>query len=168
MAKRKPIKNYEDLYEIDEDGNVYSLKNGILQPGISTTGYYVVSLYKNGNSHTKKVHRLVAETFLLNPKNLPCVNHKNEDKLCNKVDNLEWCSYEYNNNYGTKKEKISKKLSKPIAQYDKITGEYLNSFSSLTEAGKFIGKPPAHIGKCAQGIRKSAYGYFWKYIEEGK
>ena len=81
MAKRKPIKDYEGLYEIDEDGNVYSLKNGILQPGISTTGYYVVSLYKNGNSNTKKVHRLVAESFLLNPENLPCVNHKNEDKL---------------------------------------------------------------------------------------
>ena len=159
MAKRKPIKDYEDLYEVDEDGNVYSLKNGILQPEISTTGYYIVSLYKNGNSHTKKVHRLVAEAFLSNPKNLPCVNHKDENKLSNKVTNLEWCDYKYNNNYGTKKEKISKKLSKPIAQYDKQTGVYLNSFSSLTEAGKFIGKPPGHIGKCAQEIKKSAYVY---------
>lgn len=97
----KPIKGYEGLYYITEDGKIYSsIQNKWLKTRISR-GYPVVNLQMK----TKYIHRLVAETFIPNPDNLPVVNHKDENKLNSSVDNLEWCTYKYNNNYGTCKER---------------------------------------------------------------
>lgn len=102
----KPIRNYEGLYEISNTGIVKSMPKVIgrrmkeetfLKSRISTYGYLMVTLCKNGKSFNASVHRLIAEAFIPNPDNLPCVNHKDGNKLNNAVENLEWCTYKENN-----------------------------------------------------------------------
>lgn len=119
----KPVIGFEGQYEVSDKGNVRSLrrliegKSGtkyyrdgcILKPQTSSS-YAQVYLTVDGKQKWFKVHRLVAEAFIPNPDNLPCINHKDENKLNNSVDNLEWCDYEYNSNYGTAKERMSKTL----------------------------------------------------------
>lgn len=108
------IVGYEGLYYVTSWGNTWSKckqiqrNNGTawlgakrIKQSSSKQGYRCVCLRKDGSSKVRYVHRLVAETFLPNPDNLPCVNHKDENGLNNHVDNLEWCTYKYNTNYGT-------------------------------------------------------------------
>jgi hypothetical protein len=120
----KPIPNYEGIYEISNTGKVRSLTRTIMRSDgkklpingkelkqyIGKDGYYKVKLCKDGAMTNFPVHRLVALTFISNLNHLPVVNHKDENKLNNNVNNLEWCTYEYNNNYGTKKERISQTM----------------------------------------------------------
>lgn len=96
----KPITGYEGLYSITNQGRVWShSSNRFLSPYRRGRGYLGVKLYKKGKSKQFKVHRLVAEAFLENPDGLPQVNHKDENKHNNCVDNLEWCDAKYNMNY---------------------------------------------------------------------
>ena len=115
----KPVVGYEGLYEVSSYGRVRSLdryvkysngpihlhKGRILNPGKEKVGYLVVPLSCNGKLHLKKIHILVAEAFIPNPDNLPQVNHKDENKTNNNVDNLEWCTAKYNMNYGSIQER---------------------------------------------------------------
>ena len=122
----KDIEGYEGLYQVSNMGRVKSLErtvwcglNGgcyraiperIIKPSKDNYGYLVVNLWEDGKMKTYKVHRLVATAFIPNPNNLPVINHKNEIKNDNKVDNLEWCSVLYNNTYNDKAKKTGKKL----------------------------------------------------------
>lgn len=109
----KPIANFEN-YEISNYGRVKSLnynhanQERILVPEVTKKGYLRICLSKNNIKYKFRIHRLVAEAFIQNPDNLPQVNHKDEDKINNCVDNLEWCDNKYNNNYGTKIERAIK------------------------------------------------------------
>ena len=122
---RKPVVGYEGCYEVDTCGRIYSLdrvihvedngrtydkplKGGIMKQRLHSQGYKIVSLTKNGKTKNVFVHRIVAMAFLPNPDNLPCINHKDEDKTNNFIENLEWCTYQYNNAYGSKPRKHSK------------------------------------------------------------
>ena len=124
---RKPIKGYEGYYEIDQFGRVYSVNREIfvndngrkynkplkakqMKQSMHTKGYKTVSLTKDGKTKTVFVHRLVAIAFIPNEHKLPLVNHKDEDKTNNCVENLEWCSVYYNRTYGKAVEKQAKKL----------------------------------------------------------
>lgn len=110
MEEYREIKGFEGLYEVSNYGNVRSLKrNKILKQINIKGGYKRVSLYKYGEQYFKAIHRLVAEAFIPNPDNLPCVNHKDENPSNNNVKNLEWCDYKYNINYGTANERRSAK-----------------------------------------------------------
>jgi len=125
---RKPVIGYEGYYEVDNCGRVYALNRvihvedhgrsydkhlvgGILKQHMHSNGYKIVPLTKDGKTKNVFVHRIVAMAFLANPDKLPCINHKDEDKTNNFVENLEWCTYQYNNAYGSKPKKHSKWMS---------------------------------------------------------
>ena len=100
----KDIPGYEGLYKVSNTGEIYSMReNKNLSLSKDRYGYVQIILYKNGESKTYKVHRLVALAFIPNsdPIKYPIINHKDENKANNNVENLEWCDYQYNNTYGT-------------------------------------------------------------------
>ena len=114
MEEWRSIPGYEGLYEVSNKGNVRNVRrNTLLRLPKTNKGYIQVVLCKNGIMNGLKVHRLVAQAFIPNPDNLPMVNHKDEDKTNNNVDNLEWCDAKYNSNYGTSIERmINTKIEK--------------------------------------------------------
>lgn len=122
------------------------------------------------NEETVKTHRLIAKCFLPNHDNLPEVNHKNEVKDDNRVENLEWCTAKYNCNYGTRNERVAKakvnnkKVSKPVLQYTK-NGLFVTKYPSLHEVERQLGYKQSNISACCNGKLKSAYGYFWQFKE---
>lgn len=161
----KDIPGYEGLYQVSNLGNVKSLRYNksnrqvILKPKLTKTGYCRVGLHFRGVSKDFYIHRLVAEAFLPNPDNLPVVNHKDENKLNNNVENLEWCTYYYNNKYGTRVEKVTKKIECVE------TGEIFMGYKDIIDK-MFDGKGyPSRISMCCTGKRKSAYGYHFKFVE---
>ena len=105
----KDIKDYEN-YQISDTGIVVNKKTGRELKQQEKKGYMNVSLFKNGKKKNKLVHRLVAEAYIENIQNYPQVNHKDEDTLNNTVENLEWCTQRYNNNYGTYRERARKRM----------------------------------------------------------
>ena len=160
----KPVVGYEGHYQISNFGRVKSIKFGkeiILKQHKDKFGYLYVDLYKNNIKKKYKVHRLVAEAFLPNPYNLLQVNHRDENKLNNNVDNLEWCTNEYNINYGTRTERVSKKLSKPVLQFT-LDGEFIREWASAMEC-KRNGYNQGDVTLCCQGKRKTHNGFIWKY-----
>lgn len=168
-----PVKGYEGLYEVSTNGEVKSLnynrtgKEKVLKPGKSRGGYLRVFLYKNGECKPHSVHRLVAEAFLDNPENLPCVNHKDENPSNNNVNNLEFCSYQYNINYGTAiqrrvEKQINGKKSKPVIALDPKTGIVVAEFHSAREAGR-NGFNQGDVSACCRGDKgyKTHKGLIW-------
>lgn len=167
----RDVVGYENLYQVSNLGNVkssYSGKN--LKRGTQNVGYKCVNLYKNKVSKTYLIHRLVAQAFIENPQNLPCINHIDEDKTNNRVENLEWCNQKYNNNYGNHNKNLSKslyendKLSEPIEQYTK-NGVYVNTYLSSLDAERKTGVSSTGINRCCNNVKyyKTAGGYVWKY-----
>lgn len=166
----KDIKDYEGLYQVSNWGRVRSLnyshtgKVGILKPSKTKCGYLIVCLYKDGKSKWFGVHRLVASTFLENPDNLPCVNHRNEIKTDNRVENLEYCTTAYNNSFGTRLKRASEHKCKQVLQYTK-TGEFIREWKSIIEIKRELGYGNGNISNCCLKKLKSAYGYIWKFKE---
>lgn len=168
----KDIRGYEGSYQVSNLGRVRSLsrktkagfrKGMILVLMIDKFGYSLVNLSRK----SYKVHRLVAETFIDNPQGLKCVNHKDENKTNNCVDNLEWCSYEYNNNYGSRNMRISQNSSrkKRIVQFD-LNGNAIREWESILSASKFYGVGRTCICACCNGRQKTSAGYIWGYANE--
>lgn len=156
------IKGYEGHYQVSSFGRIKSFcgkKEHILTQHDHKTGYLYVTLSKKGQAKQYRINRLVADAFLDNKDNLPIVNHKNEIKTDNNVLNLEWCTYKYNNNYGTKLEKVSKK----VGQYKK-DGTLVKIWQSLSDA-KRAGYNGGNISSCCNGLRKTHGGYKWSFIQ---
>ena len=108
----KDIPGFEGLYAITSCGMVWSYKRRkFLKPYGDTHGYLKVDLRKGSQRFQQRVHRLVAMTYLPNPDDLPCINHKDEVKDNNCVNNLEWCDYKYNVNYGTRTERMRQTIA---------------------------------------------------------
>ena len=121
-----------------------------------------VSIAKNGKHKTFLVHRLVAENFLSNPNNLPCVNHKDENKENNYYTNLEWCSKQYNNTYGTRIEKAKQKLFVKVQKFT-LDNTFIEEYNSIDEAGNSSNISPCNISNTLKGKQKTAGGFIWKY-----
>ena len=160
----KDIPNHKGLYKISDLGNVKSLySNKILKPSIDKYGYTRFSATKDKIQKTLIIHRLVAKLFIPNPNNLPQVNHKDEDKLNNSIDNLEWCTSTYNHSYGTGniRRKVNQK-AKAVVQYT-TNNSYINSFFSIKEAERVTGIKSYNISAVCKNKRKIAGGYIWSY-----
>ena len=178
---------YEGLYKVSNWGRILSLnynhtgKTGLMNPGKDTNGYSMVILWKNGEPKTIKVHRLVAQTFLPNPENKPCINHKiegdegktinmvffNEDGTIDKErTTIEWATYKENNDYGTRTERAAKaringKKSKKVLQFT-LDGEFVREWESTMECGR-NGFCQSHVAACCRGERKSHKGFCFMY-----
>lgn len=171
----KDVIGYEEQYQVSNLGNIRS-KNRVIVDSLgrkrklqsqkiriqtSKTGYKQVLLHKDGEMRTHLVHRLVAEAFI--PKtetNKNEINHKDENKSNNTVDNLEWCDHKYNINFGTRTEKTSKK----VYQYTKVSKK-INEYQSAWEVHRQLGYDQSSICRACNGVQKTAYGYIWSYEE---
>lgn len=168
----KDIPGYEGLYQASNCGNIRSLnwgrrnivRNLYLKP--HNKGYLQVELAKDGSKKMTTVHRLVAMTFIPNPNNLPIINHKDENKHNNNVNNLEWCTFSYNNSYSKElhKERIGKprKNYKKVIQFD-LNGEKIKIWDCLVDIKHTNGMNEWSIRQCCEGNRKTAYGFRWQY-----
>lgn len=129
----KDIPGYEGLYGVDDEGNVWSLRNQIiLKPYVNTGGYLRVNLCDSGKMQHKYIHRLVAESFVPNPEGYGVVNHKNADPSDNRAVNLEWCDQRYNIRYSRD---LGNQNDIPVRAFSPITGE-IREFKNLKEAGE--------------------------------
>lgn len=162
------IRGYEGLYKLDSHGNIYSVKRSkLLRPGCNKQGYNTVVLCKEGKEKSFKVHRLVAITFIPNPNNYPCINHKDENKTNNEVSNLEWCTYQYNINYGTGIERRSEtmkndptKLRKSVVQLS-LSGNLVKEYRSTKEAAEHTGIDRRRISSVLNNPKRQAGGFLW-------
>ena len=166
----KPVKDFEGLYEVSNQGRVRSLNYRnqncvkVMSPNLAKNGYLVARLMKDGRKYHLLLHRLVAQSFIEKAEGLYVVNHKDENKTNNHVSNLEWCTQKYNMNYGSARVKISKSMSKrPVAQYDK-EGRLIAVWKGVRDAGVNTGIDRKTISLCCIGKYKQAGGYVWQYI----
>lgn len=154
----KEIRGHEGVYLISSGGRVFNQKtHQYLKPSKKSNGYYHVCLCY-GERKDYLVHRLVAEYFIPNPLNFPQVNHKDENKLNNSVDNLEWCTSKYNVNYG----KGSTARNQRVIQYD-MNGNAIKIWNSIKEASEALNIKYQGISRCCRNMRKSTGGYIWTY-----
>lgn len=174
----KDVIGYEELYQVSNLGKVRSFprkgthtkKINLLKPSKNKKGYLQVSLSKNKNRKTISIHRLVAQTFIDNPNNLPQVNHIDGNKLNNCVDNLEWCTNEYN-----MKESIKLGLRKNSYKYGKnhcrsvvvnqysLDGYFIKQWYCVKDIERELKFDNRNICACCRKKRPTAYGYIWEY-----
>ena len=167
----KDVAGYEGLYQVSNMGRVKSFcqstkfhkqKEFILKPSLINSGYEVVTLYSKEKRKKFQIHRLVATAFIPNPNNLPCVNHKDENKVNNCVSNLEWCTYQYNNNYGTARIRTAETKATPIVQKT-LDGKLLATYQSATIASQLLNIDYANLANwCMKGI---GGGYLWERMK---
>lgn len=190
MEEWRDIPGYEGLYQVSNTGHVKSLdrkcgNNHIYKSRMITervkNHYLQVQLYKNSQMKNCNVHRLVALAFIPNPENKPTVNHIDENKLNNSVDNLEWATHKENTNYGTAPQRrvthrnyaaIRKKVIKtnkehgncrPVNQYD-LEGNFVAYYESMSDAGRSMGlSRTSGIYLVCNHKCKSYMGYKWEY-----
>ena len=167
----KDVVGYEGLYQVSNMGRVKSFcqstkfhkqKEFILKPSLINSGYEVVTLYSKEKRKKFQIHRLVATAFIPNPDNLPCVNHKDENKVNNCVSNLEWCTYQYNNNYGTARIRTAETKATPIVQKT-LDGKLLATYQSAIIASQLLNINYANLNNwCMEGI---GGGYLWERMK---
>lgn len=184
----KSVKGYEGLYEVSNLGRVRSVdrtvsgSNGSLRhikgkhrtPHLSNTGYYLCDLYKENKRKNVLLHRMVAEAFIPNENNLPCVNHIDNNRRNCISDNLEWCAQSYNLKYSyattDRKSKMNwksgrdNKNSKSVLMYSK-DGIFIKRFDCICDAERELGISNSGIVACLKKRYKTAGGYIWKYAK---
>ena len=170
----KDVDGYQGHYQVSNLGRVRSLtrtikgrwglqiEQGQIMSPVERNGYLRVCLKKDGKGRNFPIHRLVAIAFIQNPNNLPEVNHINENKKDNRLCNLEWCDRKHNCKYGTRTERLSKKLSKEVLQLT-MAGEVVAKFKSAKDVQRKLGYSSSYICECCNGKHKSLHGYKWRY-----
>lgn len=176
----RDVAGYEGLYQVSNLGNVRSLgmwvnsngkgyfkKGRVLKSCKHKRGYLHVGLCNDGKQKTHLIHRLVAQAFIENPENLPCINHKDEDKTNNAVTNLEYCDYAYNNRYGTRTERMTEAKSKKVLQLT-LDGELIKEWASVNECHR-NGFDRTAVWACCNNkycSQGNVYkGYRWMYAD---
>lgn len=162
----KDIPGYEGFYQVSNTGKVKSFQKGkplFLKTSL-TKGYVTVNLFQNKKIKKCLVHRLVALAFIPNPNNYREINHKDENKLNNCVDNLEWCTRSYNMAYGTARLRQGISNGNSIKQC--IVGDIeIARYCSAEIASQLLNIDASSIIACCKGKRGEAGGYFWKYCD---
>lgn len=173
----KPILGYENIYEVSNLGRIKSLKRKDISGRViqerflkfqkDKDGYLLVTLCKNGGKK-HRVHKLVAQAFIPNPNYFECINHKDENRANNNMKNLEWCTHEYNVNYGNRAYNYIKTRGMKVVCVN--TGEL---FESLNEASRIYGIHASAISLCCRGNRNVAGTHpktneklVWRYASE--
>lgn len=189
----KDIEGYEGYYQVSNLGNVRGvdricksnkfIKGIVLKQQTDKDGYKRIGLKKDGKMKRFAVHRLVAIAFIPNVNNYPCINHKNEDKTNNVVENLEWCTVGYNNHFGTRTKRQSmntdykriaskidykllakirvEKTSKKVYQYS-LEGNLIREYKSPKECNEY-GFISQNVVRCCNHKSYSHKGYIWSY-----
>lgn len=167
-----PIKNYEGKYEVSNLGrvrNLHAMRNTkdtgvrVLKPHVATNGYYCVHLFKDGKRKLHTIHRLIAIAFIPNPNGYREVNHIDENKLNNSLDNLEWVTHKYNIAYSHNIEKAYSKTRRAVLVHDKKTKEFVGEYKSAREAARELGCYVWNINDCLKGRLKTYRGYIFTY-----
>ena len=184
----KDVVGYEGLYQVSNFGrvkhiscvvttssnSVRSIKERMIKPRLQNNGYFLVDLYKNNRRKGMLLHRLVAETFIPNPLDLPCVNHKDSNRTNCRVENLEWCTVSYNEKYSydnnNRRDKMNWKHGKDNANSKAVhalnkNGGIVFSFDCIMDAERETGILNSNIVACLKGRHKTAGGYIWIYAE---
>lgn len=183
----KDIKGYEGLYEVSNLGRIRSLdrykntkgrygiikakiKGRLLKPCLNHDGYEEIVLSKDGKSKMYRLHRIVAETFINNFDNKNQVNHKNGNKLDNKVKNLEWCNCKDNIHHALKNNLMKPAkgkehyMAKEVGKYNE-NNQLIEKYDTIVQAGKLNKISDTNIIHCLKGRTKKAGGYKWKYMD---
>lgn len=166
------ISNYGRVKSLSrfQDGRLRKTKEFFIKQFESTYGYYQISLFKNHKKKNYRVHRLVAENFIENPKKMKVVNHIDGNKKNNNVSNLEWCTHKQNTTHawaiGLCSTNKFKHFTTPIIKLDK-NNKILEIYNSQTEASKYNNISLNSINNCLRGVCKTAGGYNWKYYRKG-
>lgn len=176
--KWRDVVGYEKYYSVSDTGAVFSKRsNKTLKQykDVKGGGYYRVQLNVDGKPRRFSVHRLVAEAFVPNPNNYPVVNHKDETRTNNCADNLEWCTYKYNSNYGTCIERrrqhteyhlgADNAKSQPVYQFD-LKGNFIAEYGSAYEAARALKLNGKSISKARAGSLKQYAGFVWRETKE--
>ena len=193
----KPVKGYEGLYEISNQGRLKSLphevhrrgygtilvKGGILKLHYNLNGYHIHLLCKQGaKPYCSRIHRLVAETFIPNPENKPCIDHINGIRDDNRAENLRWCTLKENCNFALARKhgseaKMGEKNGmygrsgkdspshKGVLQYD-LHGNFIKKYYGIAEAQRETSVQFKNISKVCKGERNSAGGFIWRYEDD--
>lgn len=187
----KDVVGYEGLYQVSNLGRLKSLEKStkfysgyqkkicerkyperIICKNHISNGYLQIELFKNGKVKRLTMHRIVAKTFIPNPNNYPCVNHKDGNKLNNNANNLEWCTYKQNTEHAiktglTKNKGKNNGFSRAVNQYD-LQGNFIKKWDCIMDFYKSINKSEksSSVSSCCSGKYKTAYGYKWKYADE--
>lgn len=146
---------------VDSMGRCRRVKSHELATFRDKYGYEKVTLSINRRQVSTTVGRLVAEKYLPNPENLPHVNHKNENKLDNRAENLEWCTVKYNQNYGTRNERMARSKDKPVICVYPDGSE--TSFRSIKDASDSLSINRESISQCAHGKLRRTSGYMFRF-----
>ena len=163
-------KSIDDRYSVSNLGRVksnYANKERILKPFFNKDGYLMVDIRHSHERKSISVHRLVAIAFIPNPNNYPEVNHKDENKTNNCVDNLEWCDDKYNCNYGTRNQRKAENCKKKVFSVDK--NGTIKYYNSTKDAAVLTGLDSTSISKSLSknyNKNKTAGGMLWFYNTE--
>lgn len=159
--------DFTGKYQVSSEGRVRSLNYRstgeikLMKQHKNNCGYLYVGLYVNGKQENFYVGRLVATAFIPNPDNLPEVNHINENKEDNRIENLEWCDRDYNCNHGTRNEKVAKAKCKKVVCIE--TGEI---FESTNDVERKLGLAHDGISRCCNGKRKTCGKLHWQFYKD--
>lgn len=174
----KDIVGYEGLYQISNLGRVKSLKRYVphFKGGLKVVPERIKTIFyqkdgrprgelSKGNLNRKfLVYRLVAQAFIPNPNNYPCINHKDENPTNNSIENLEWCTHKYNMNYGTRTYRTAIAKYKPVGMYHPTLNVLMRVFDSVKEATCFLGVSRSCMTVAIDNNNRKVKGYKFKFI----
>lgn len=165
MWKKFIYEGQETDYSVSSEGEVKKdISNYILSQS-SQQGYKFVMLLINGCQKRMRVHRMVAQTFISNPKNKPYVNHINGNRSDNNVENLEWVTPAENTQHAVATGLMNNSRKRAVIQYN-LKGEKMATFESASEAARQTSSAQSKISMCCQRQRETANDYQWRYYDD--